>query len=182
MEFGADRRARRMRSVNRAQQGGVLGVGAGEVRRQFSQHRQHGAVLCSLERPFERREAFGAERGQDVFFGPEIIEESALADVSRLGNVLDGGFHEAAFGKQAKRRTEKALPDFGAVAFAAAGLRQLRMPCRSCGGCHGGDSWSVRYPNTTISHIWVKVNAVKAPPTKEPRARICCAGGLPVRR
>ena len=54
-----------------------------------------------------------------------------------FGDVLHGGFQESAFGKQPEGGAEKALADFRAVTFAAAGLRDDRVAPSRYGRCHG---------------------------------------------
>ncbi len=71
-----------------------------------------------------------------MFFGPKIIEEGALADVSGFGDVLDRGFQKSAFGKKAQRGAKQAFADLGAMALAAAALRQDDVARGGCGRCH----------------------------------------------
>src|SRR5579863_570845 len=68
----------------------------------------------SFDESLQLAELHIAERDQNVFFAWEIIEERALADVSRVCNVLDGSFREAFFGKKSYRGAEESFARFGA--------------------------------------------------------------------
>ena len=76
-------------------------------------------------------DTLGAECGEHMLFGREVIEESSLADVGGFGDVCDGGFQETAVRKKLERRLKKAVSNFGAAAFAAAGRRRRRANPRT---------------------------------------------------
>src|SRR6266403_4806816 len=68
-----------------------------------------------------------AEGQENVVFAGKMIEERAFADVGDVGDVLDGGFHEAFFSEELQRRAKEAFADFGAAALAAVWWIRVRM-------------------------------------------------------
>ncbi len=84
---------------------------------------------------FDRGDALGAKRGENVFLRRKIIEERSLADVGGFGDVFNGGFQIAALGEEAEGGAKQALANFGAVALAAPGDAFYLVP-RSWSGSH----------------------------------------------
>jgi hypothetical protein len=57
-----------------------------------------------------------------VLFAGEIIEESAFAEISGVGDVFDGGFGKALAGEEFESGAEEAFAAFGGTTFSAGGL------------------------------------------------------------
>jgi hypothetical protein len=95
-----------------------------------------------------------------MLFRPKIIEESALADVSGIGNVLDSGFQKAAFGKQPERGAEKAL----AVPAGCARLK-ITSEKRAAGSGWGSPPGLRRTSRSGIGGTWTSRAGVDACPT-----------------
>src|SRR5271170_7366751 len=71
-----------------------------------------------------------------MLLGGEIIEKGSLSYIGRFGDVLHGGFQEAAFGEERECGAVEAVASFGAMAFAAAAARGAIAGTR--GGGQGG--------------------------------------------
>jgi hypothetical protein len=86
-----------------------------------------------LECPLNGGDALRAKRGEHVFLGRKVIEESSLTNIGGIGNVLYGRLEIAPLSKDFQRSAEKALARFGAMAFAAALAGVFTMPNDCCG-------------------------------------------------
>ena len=64
-----------------------------------------------------------SERGEDVFLAGKVIEESALAHVRRIGDVLNSRLRIALASEELNGSAKKAFAEFVAAAFAARGCR-----------------------------------------------------------
>jgi hypothetical protein len=159
---------------NGAYDGGVAGRLLGHASTERAEKDGHG--LVGLARFFHRRlelfELHLAKDEQDVVLAREVIEESAFADVSGIGDVFNGGLNKAFPGKEIESSAEETLAELGAAALAAVrGSARLCLPrAESRNGASGHSDYHSRM---TIGHLESHVKHRVAPPNKDRREAAC---------
>jgi len=118
----ADGRGGEIGLQQRADDGGIAGGLLGHAHAQGTEELLHGliGVTSGVDGVLQFGELHFAEGEEDVVFAGEIIEEGAFADVSGFGDVANGGFGEAFFGKELESGAEEAFTDVGATTLATA--------------------------------------------------------------
>src|ERR1044072_3447655 len=109
---------RKMRLQQSTNHGGILHRRLGHAMNEPTKTLAHGlgGLAGFANGDFELGELHLGESEQNMFLAREVVKESALSEVRRLGDVFDGRFGVTFFGEEGQSGAEETIAKFSAAA------------------------------------------------------------------